>query len=73
MEHEIDETYDTHEHEYGLYFTDEIDLTYCYSQYEIMLAGGIDPEEALIAVKTMMQGAADEAQRLMDEGYDDNV
>ena len=68
MEHEIDEMYDTYEREYGIYFTDEIDLMYCYSQYEIMLAGGIEPEEALNAVKQEIIGAADEAQRLMDEG-----
>lgn len=67
MEHEIDEMYDTYEREYGIYFTDEIDLTYCYSQYEIMLSGGIEPEEALVAIKVMICGAADEAQRLMDE------
>lgn len=68
---EIDEYYDTYEREYGLYFTDELEISYCHSQYEIMLSGGIDPEEAMIAVKVMIQGAADEAHRLMDEGYDD--
>lgn len=68
---EINEYYDTYEREYGLYFTDEIELSYCHSQYEIMLSGGIEPEEAMIAVKVMIQGAADEALRLMYERYDD--
>jgi hypothetical protein len=71
MEHEIDEYYDTYGREYGSYFTDEIDLMYCHSQYEIMLAGGIVPEEALIAIKVMMQGAADQAEWNMVNGYDD--
>jgi hypothetical protein len=71
LEIEIDEMYDTYEREYGSYFTDEIDLMYCHSQYEIMLAGGIEPEEALQAVKVLMIGAADEAQHRMDHGYED--
>lgn len=68
---EIDEMYDTYEREYGSYFTYEIDLMYCHWQYEIMLAGGIEPEEALQAVKVMMMGARDQAEHLMTHGYDD--
>jgi len=68
---EIDEMYDTYEREYGNYFTDEIDLMYCHSQYEIYLTGGIVPEDALATVKSMMIGAADEAQYRMDHGYDE--
>lgn len=68
MEHEIDEMYDTYEREYGIYFTDEIDLTHCFHQLEIFLSAGCDPEEALNAVKQEIIGAADEAQRLMNEG-----
>jgi hypothetical protein len=71
MEHEIDEMYDTYEREYGSYFTNEIDLMYCHSEYEIMLAGGIDPEEALETTKVMLMGAADQAEHYMTHGYDD--
>lgn len=71
MEHEIDEMYDRYEREYEIYFTNEIDLMYCHSQYEIMLAGGIEPEEALQAVKVMMMGARDQAEWLIVNSYDD--
>ena len=76
MEHEIDEMYDTYEREYGSYFTDEIDLMYCHSQYEIMLAGEMPiwVEQAVMKVDGVKSARAEltfdppwDASKMSDE------
>jgi hypothetical protein len=68
MESEIECFYDGFEREYGMYFTDELDLSHCYRMMEVYSSAGHTDEEVLDAVKSMIISAGDEAlMRQLDE------